>query len=70
MNPMCPSHICAQVTYTPYILPEELQTFLSDDKDENVSVLHLNITSVNKNFENFKMFLLNLNYNFSIICFS
>ena len=55
---------------TPYILPEELQKFLGDDKDENVSVLHLNIRSINKNFENFKMFLSNLNLSFSIICFS
>ena len=51
-------------------MPEELQKFLGDDKDENVSVLHLNIRSINKNFENFKMFLSNLNLSFSIICFS
>ena len=55
---------------TPYILPEELQNFLGDDKDENVSVLHLNIRSINKNLENFKMLLSNLNCSFSIICFS
>ena len=30
--------------------------------------LHLNIRSINKNFENFK-FLSNLNFSFSIICF-
>ena len=53
---------------TPYILP--LQKFLGDDKDENVSVLHLNIRSINKDFGNFKMFLSNLNFSFSIICFS
>ena len=46
---------------TSYILPEELQKFLGDDKDENISVLHLNIRSINKNFENFKIFLSNLN---------
>ena len=55
---------------TPYILPEELQKFLGDDKDENVSVFHLNSRSCNKNFENFKMFLSNLNFSFSIIRFS
>ena len=55
---------------TPYIFPEDLQKFLGDDKDENVSVLHLNIRSINKNFENFKMFLSNLNFSFSTICFS
>ena len=51
-------------------MPEELQIFLGDEKAENISVLHLNIRSINKNSENFKMFLLNLNFNFSIICFS
>ena len=35
---------------TPYLLPKELQRFLGDDKDESVSILHLNITSINKNF--------------------
>ena len=51
-------------------MPEELQKFLSDDKYENLSVLHLNIRSINENFENFKMFLSNLNFSFRIICFS
>ena len=51
-------------------MAKELQKFLGDDKDENVSVLHLNIRSINKNFENCKMFLSNLNLIFSIICFS
>ena len=51
---------------TPYILPEELQNFLGDDKNENVSVLHLNIRSIDKNFEN----LSNLSFSFSITCFS
>ena len=55
---------------TPYILPEELQKFLGYDKDENVSLLHLNIRNINTNFENFKMFLSNLSLSFSIICFS
>ena len=55
---------------TPYILREELQKFLGDGKGENVSVLQLNIRSINKNFENFKMFLSNLNFRFSIICLS
>ena len=55
---------------TPYILPEDFQNFLGDDKDENVSILHLNIRSTNKNFENFKKLLSNLNFSFSIISFS
>ena len=43
------------------------KNFLGDDKDENVSVLHLNIRSINKDFEIFKMFLSNLNLSFSRI---
>ena len=41
-----------------------------DDNDGNISILHLNIRSSNKNFEHFKIFLSNLNFSFSIICFS
>ena len=56
----------------PHILPEELQNqhFLGDNKDENISVLHLNVRSIKRNFENFKMFLSDRNFSFSIICFS
>ena len=53
-----------------YILPEELQNFLSGDKDENVSVQYLNIKRINKNIVNFKTFISNLNFGSSIICFS
>ena len=45
-------HVCdtnIQSVNTPYMLPEELQKFLGDGKDENVSVLHFNIRSINKN---------------------
>ena len=35
-----------------------------------MSILHLNIRSINKNFDTFKNFSSTLNYNFSIICFS
>ena len=53
---------------TPYISHEKI-------KDLNVntsalSVLHLNIRSMKKNFESFKLFLSNFNFDFSIICFS
>ena len=53
-----------------YILPEELQNFLSGDKDENVSVQYLNIKRINKNIVNFKTFISNLNFGSRIICFS
>ena len=58
-----------QILNTPSIMHEEHKIFLGDDKTKIVSVLHLYIRSINKNFENFKMFLLNLNFSFSIICF-
>ena len=55
---------------TPHILREELQNFLGDDKDEYMSVLNVNMRSINKNSGNFKMFLSNRNFSFSIIFFS
>ena len=42
---------------TLYILPEELQNFLGDDKDKNLSVLDLGIRNINKNVENLKVFI-------------
>ena len=35
----------------------------------SLSVLHLNFTSMNKNFESFKEFHLIINFKFSIVCF-
>ena len=32
--------------------------------------LHINIRSINKNFENFKLFFSSLGFTFSVICFS
>ena len=55
---------------TPYLLPEEFHQLLDNKNTTSVSVLHLNIRSINKNFDNFKLFLSSLNYCFSIICFS
>ena len=44
---------------------------VSQDFTENsVSVLHLNIRSLNKNFESFAELYISLSFNFSIICFS
>ena len=55
---------------TPYLLPEELENFLGNKNKTSVSILHLNIRSISKNFDNFKLFLSSLNCKFSIICFS
>ena len=52
------------------MLPEELQHFPCNDEDEKVSVLYLSIRNINKHFKHFKIFLSNLNFSFSIICFS
>ena len=55
---------------TPYLLPEKFPQLLDNKNTTSVSVLHLNIRSINKNFDNFQLFLSSLNYCFSIICFS
>ena len=35
-----------------------------------LSILHMNIRSIKNNFENSRILLSNLSFNFSIICFS
>ena len=46
-----------------YILPEVFQKFIGSSSHDSFSILHLNIRSIKKNFENFKLF-------FSTLCFS
>ena len=36
---------------------------------QSLSILHLNIRSINKNFEAFKQSYLSLNFNFNVVCF-
>ena len=56
---------------TPYLFPEDFNSAYENESPSNYfSVLHLNIRSIKKNFENFKMFLNSINFTFSIICFS
>ena len=55
---------------TPYILPEEFESFSCKLNSKSISILHLNIRSLKKNFDSFKLFLSSLNFEFSIICFS
>ena len=45
---------------TSYIVPENFNTFLDDSPSECFSFLHLNIRSMNKNFEKFKKILAGL----------
>ena len=54
---------------TPYLMPGEFHNFLDNSSDQ-FSVLHLNIRSIKKNFENFKLFLNLINFTFSVICLS
>ena len=38
--------------------------------NRSFSILHINIRSLNRNFENFKQMLSDLNYDFGMICIS
>ena len=55
------THYCS-----PNDFKNNFQSFLKD----SFSVLHLNIRSMNKNFESFKEFYLKIKFKFSIFCFS
>ena len=55
---------------TPYILPEEFESFSCKLNSKSFSIWHLNIRSLKKNFDSFKLSLSGLNFEFSIICFS
>ena len=55
----------------PYLFPEDFNSAYENESSSNYfSILHFNIRSTKKNFENFKMFLNSINFTFSIICFS
>ena len=54
---------------TPYLMPGEFHNFL-DNLSDQCSVLHLNIRSIKKNFENFKLSFNSINFTFSVICLS
>ena len=53
-----------------YFLLTEGESSLASFDPNAFSVLHLNIRSMKKNFENFKEFLKNLSVSFSAICLS
>ena len=54
----------------PYIFPEEFQKFIDSSSHDSFSILHLNIKSIKKTFDNFKLFSSTLGFSFSVICFS
>ena len=51
-----------------YLSPSEIDKNFQNFSKESFSVLHLNIRSMNKNFEAFQDFYKSLNTKFSIIC--
>ena len=51
-------------------MPDKFKTNFMDFSKSSFSVLHLNIRSINKNFEAFTEFYSKLNHIFSVICFS
>ena len=53
---------------TPYISHEEHKNLNENGSADTLSILHLNIRSIKKNFENFKLFLSSLSFE-SGICF-
>lgn len=62
-----------KITYssTPYLYENEVFNFLKDIKQkENLSILHINIRSMKKNFEKLRELLQATNYSFNIICVS
>ena len=56
---------------TEYFSPSDAETgFSKFESSDTFSVLHLNIRSLRKNFEDFKELYKTLNLKFSIVCFS
>ena len=55
---------------TQYLAPDKFQRNFKPFSKQSLSILHLNIRSINKNFKAFKRFYLSLNFNFGIVCFS
>ena len=55
---------------TQYLMPDKFKTNFKDFSKNSFSVLHLNIRSINKNFEPFSEFYSKLKHVFSVICFS
>ena len=55
---------------TKYLSPEDFKDFIERPVTNLFSILHLNIRSIKKNFDNFKKILCSLDFTFSVICFS
>ena len=55
---------------TAYLFLDQFHNFLDNSMTDWFSILQLNIRSIKKNFENFKLFLSSLDFSFGVICFS
>ena len=55
---------------THYCSPNDFKNNFQSYLKDSFSVLHLNIRSMNKNFESFKEFYSKIKFKFSIVCFS
>ena len=55
---------------THYCRPNDFKNNFQSFLKDSFSVLHLNIRSMNKNFESFKEFYSKMKFKFSIVCFS
>ena len=55
---------------TPYVIDEQFHSQFKNHMSDCLSFFHINIRSINKNFENFKLFLSSLGFTFSLTCFS
>ena len=52
-----------------HILPEELESFPCKLNSKCLSIFYMNIRSLKKNFDSFKLFLSSLNFEFSMMFF-
>ena len=52
---------------TTYLLPEEAHNFFQNSKPDEFSVLHLNVRSLRKDFEEFKTLLYQMKFTFEIM---
>ena len=55
---------------TPYVISEECHIQFKDHISDGLLFLHINIRSINNNFENFSLCLPSSGFTFSVICFS
>ena len=54
---------------TTHSFPDQFHNFLNNSMTDWFSILHLNIQSIKKNFENFKLFLSCLDFSCGVTCF-